>query len=150
MPTQHQELGNLLQTRTSLAKTLEADPVFQAIQHVDKAIAALQTRTPAHQAAEMNQAGTVIAGASTPQQRDAIANGAIESFIGMRNVSITIKDLCEVLREQGIPLPAAAVSSVGGILGKREMFMKDPAKAGHWKLTAEYYAQHRNSTSRAA
>lgn len=150
MSIRNQELGTLLEIRTSLAQALEENPVFQAIQHVEKAIEALRASTPAFHASGSKDTGNIITGALTPQQRDNIANAAIQHFMKTSNASITIKALCGVLRQQGIPLPEAAVSSVGGILGKREMFVKDPAKPGCWKLSDAYYDQHRNSTSRVA
>jgi hypothetical protein len=146
MSTIDHELQNLLNSRTSLTRLLEGDPVFQALQHVDKAIAALEPKAlSGTKRSEGNS--NVIYGVVSAQQRDTIAKAAIEYFIQTRNAPVTIKELCEALRGRGIALPEYAVSSVGGVLGKRGMFMKCPDRTGYWKLTEEFL---RNSTPRAA
>jgi hypothetical protein len=146
MSTPDPELQNLMNTRVSLTKRLEDDPVFQALQHVDNAIAALKQEVPLRTVRETKE--NVIYGVISAEQRDAIANAAIEYFIQTRNASVTVKELCEVLHDRGIPLPEYAVSCIGAILGKRDMFMKCPDRAGYWKLTNDYFL--RNSGPRAA
>ena len=140
-------LAELLKTRTSLAKALEENPIFQALQHIDHAIAALQT--PRDQSSFKRVMGNLIQGGLTSSQRDAIAEAAAAYFIETHNMPTTVKRLCEELRRLGIPLPEADVSSVGGILGKRNtIFAKSPDRTGFWELSADYYGEHKNSGSK--
>lgn len=146
MSTIAYDLQNLLGSRESLAKQLEDNPIFQALQHLDKAIAVLEPKT-ASVTKRVEENSNVIYGVLSVQQRDAIANAAIEFFIQTGNAPVTVKELCAALQQRGIALPEFCVSSVGGLLGKRSMFMKCPDRPGYWKLTDDFL---RNSAPRAA
>ena len=110
------------------------DTVFQAIQHVDQAIAILEAN-PSSGTERKEGNRNMIYGAVSVQQRDVIASAAIEHFLQTQNAPLTVQELCEVLQARGIALAEYAVSSVGGIVGKRAMFTKCSDRAGHWKLT---------------